>query len=313
MLHHELEGRVDELVEEVERLENQRAELLVELVIKVVKEVTKGDVRSVNMGNGRNGCLYKEFIACNPKDYDVNEVQTRVREVAVGMTWEDFMDFIRLEFCPNNEMQKLETKFWCHAMVGAGHAAYTDRFYKLARLVPHLVTPKNKRIKRYIYSLTPQIRVMVAATEPTTIQSAELGRKENVRDDNKRFKTGRVFATITKPVRKEYTSTSPKCTNCSFHHNPEMPCRKCTNYNHLGNFARDCRVGPRMVTLVSARNPTTARGACFECCGTDHYKAAYPWLNRAPRPGENFKTNLWLLREVKVMETMEIRHVEEHS
>ncbi|GKC34742.1 putative reverse transcriptase domain-containing protein [Tanacetum coccineum] len=154
---------------------------------------------------------------------------------------------------------------------------------------------------------------MVAATEPTTIQSAvlkagmltdeairngslkkntekrgnsgELSRKENVRDDNKRSRTGRVFATITNPVRKEYTGTTPKCTNCSFHHNPEMPCRKCTNCNRLGHFARDCRAGPRMVTLVSARNPTTARGACFECGGTDHYKAACPRLNRAPRLG----------------------------
>ncbi|GJS87407.1 ribonuclease H-like domain-containing protein [Tanacetum coccineum] len=30
----------------------------------------QGDVRSVNMGNSRNGCSYKEFMACNPKDYD---------------------------------------------------------------------------------------------------------------------------------------------------------------------------------------------------------------------------------------------------
>ncbi|GKB08558.1 hypothetical protein Tco_0836870 [Tanacetum coccineum] len=52
------------------------------------------------------------------------------------------------------------------------HATYTDRFYELARLVPYLVTPKNKRIKRYIYGLALQIRGMVAAMEPTTIQKA---------------------------------------------------------------------------------------------------------------------------------------------
>ncbi|GKC19632.1 putative reverse transcriptase domain-containing protein [Tanacetum coccineum] len=57
-------------------------------------------------------------------------------------------------------------------MVGAGHAAYIDRLHELARLVPHLVTPENKRIERYIYSLAPQIRGMVAATEATTIQRA---------------------------------------------------------------------------------------------------------------------------------------------
>ncbi|GJT34819.1 putative reverse transcriptase domain-containing protein [Tanacetum coccineum] len=156
---------------------------------------------------------------------------------------------------------------------------------------------------------------MVAVTEPTIIQSdvlkagmltddairnrslktntekrgnvGELSRNENVRDDNKRSRTGRAFVTITNHVRNEYTGTTPKCTNCSYHHNPEMPCRKCTNCNRFGYFARDCRAEPRMVTLVNARNPTTARGACFECGGTDHYKAACPRLNRAPRPGGN--------------------------
>nr|GFC98779.1 reverse transcriptase domain-containing protein [Tanacetum cinerariifolium] len=35
-------------------------------------------------------------------------------------------------------------------MVMAGYAAYTDRFHELARLVPHLVTPKNRRIERVV-------------------------------------------------------------------------------------------------------------------------------------------------------------------
>ncbi|GKA37042.1 hypothetical protein Tco_0723607 [Tanacetum coccineum] len=29
-----------------------------------------GDVRNVIVNNGRDGCSYKEFLACNPKDYD---------------------------------------------------------------------------------------------------------------------------------------------------------------------------------------------------------------------------------------------------
>nr|GEU40103.1 hypothetical protein [Tanacetum cinerariifolium] len=124
-------------------LENQQAELVVELVIKVVKEVTKGDFRSVNVDNGQNGCSYKELMACNPKDYDgkggaivytcwiesgisPGHEWTRGREAAVGMTWEDFKGLMRKEFCPNNELQKLESEFWCHAMVGAGHDVYTD-------------------------------------------------------------------------------------------------------------------------------------------------------------------------------------------
>ncbi|GKF98511.1 reverse transcriptase domain-containing protein [Tanacetum coccineum] len=86
------------------------------------------------------------------------------------MSWEDFKILTREEFYPNNKMQKLETELWNHVMVGAGHATYTDRFHELARLVPHLVIPKSKKVERYVYGLAPQIRGMVAATEPKTIQ-----------------------------------------------------------------------------------------------------------------------------------------------
>ncbi|GKB99549.1 putative reverse transcriptase domain-containing protein [Tanacetum coccineum] len=186
-----------------------------------------------------------------------SQIHTQSQETAVFMAWEDFKTLMREEFCPINEIHKLETEFWNHAMVGASHAAYTDRFHELARLVPHLVTPKNKRIERYIYGLAPQIRGMVAATEPTTIQKAMQKADRNVKDDNKRTRTGNDFATTANLVRREYTGAAPKIVE----------------------------VVPRMVNLVNARNPTAAHGARFECGSIDHFKAACPRLNQAQRPG----------------------------
>ncbi|GKE21058.1 reverse transcriptase domain-containing protein [Tanacetum coccineum] len=154
-----------------------------------------GDVVNDNIwGDVSRGCTYKEFLACNPKEYNgkggaivythwikkmelVHDMSRcrdnqKVKYAAgsfVGMSWEDFKTLTREEFCPSNEMQKLETELWNYAMVGAGHAAYTNRFHELARLVPHLVTPEGKRIRRYVYGLVPQIREMVAATKLRTI------------------------------------------------------------------------------------------------------------------------------------------------
>ncbi|GJY15299.1 reverse transcriptase domain-containing protein [Tanacetum coccineum] len=102
----------------------------------------------------------------------VNRTRTLSRDVAVSMSWNDFKFMMIEEFCPSHKMQKLETKLWNHIMVGAGHAAYTDRFHELARLVPHLVTPEIWKIKRYMYSLAPQMRRMVATMEPKTMQKA---------------------------------------------------------------------------------------------------------------------------------------------
>ncbi|GKD51971.1 putative reverse transcriptase domain-containing protein [Tanacetum coccineum] len=55
------------------------------------------------------------------------------------MSWNDFKFMMIQEFCRSHEMQKLESELWNHAMVGASHVAYTDRFYELARLVPYLI------------------------------------------------------------------------------------------------------------------------------------------------------------------------------
>nr|GEX46154.1 hypothetical protein [Tanacetum cinerariifolium] len=113
-------------------------------------------------------CSYKEFLACNPKEYDGKGV-------------------------------------------GAGHAAYTDRFHELARLVPHLVTPKSRKIERYVYGLALQIRRMVAATELKTVQKAI--KDKNGRDNNKRTRTGNVFATTVSLVGRENTEEARQDSN----------------------------------------------------------------------------------------------------
>nr|GEX53852.1 putative reverse transcriptase domain-containing protein [Tanacetum cinerariifolium] len=64
----------------------------------------------------------------------------------------------------------------------------------------------------------------------------------NVRDDNKRNRTGNAFATTANSVRGEYT----------------------------GHFAKDYRDVPRNVNPVNARNPTAR--VCYECGSTDHVR-----------------------------------------
>ncbi|GKE50715.1 putative reverse transcriptase domain-containing protein, partial [Tanacetum coccineum] len=157
------------------------------------------------------------------------------------------------------------------------HEAYTDRFHKLARLVPHLVTPKNKRIER-----TGSLK---KNTEKRG-NNRESSKDGKARDDNKRSRIGRAFATTTNTSMREYIG-APKCANCNYHHSPESPCRTCINCNRFGHFARDCRVMLRIVNPMNARKLNASREACFECGSTKHYKAVCPRLNRAPRQGGN--------------------------
>ncbi|GJV23428.1 retrovirus-related pol polyprotein from transposon TNT 1-94 [Tanacetum coccineum] len=237
-------GGIDKVPDSSMVIAQQLQDLLPTIITQVGNRASniQGDVRSANIKKmesvqDMSGCGANQKVKYTAGlfidkalTWWKTQVQTRGQEVAVGITWEDF---------------------------------------RLARLVPHLVTPENKRIERYIDGLALQNRAMVVATEPTTIQSdvlkaemltdeairngslrkntkkrgngGELSRDGNVRDDNKRSRTGRAFATITNPVRKEYT------------------------------------------------------GAYFECGGTDHYKAACPRLNRALRQGGNGQNILMVI------------------
>ncbi|GJV62804.1 putative reverse transcriptase domain-containing protein [Tanacetum coccineum] len=287
----------------------------------VVNENVQENVGNVLVNGNRVGCSYKEFLACNPKEYDGkggavvltrwtekmknvqdmsgcsndqkvkytggsfvgkaltwwnSQIRTLSREVAVSMSWNDFQFMMIQEFCPSHEMQKLDSKLWNHAMVGAGHATYTDRFHELARLVPHLISG----------TLTDEAVRNGSIKKVKKIGNVEETSKDkNGRDDNKRTRTGNVFTTTVNHVGRENMGTWSKCTTCDSYHAPGGPWRTCFNCNRLSHLAKDCIGVPRNEDLVNARNPTVR--ACYECGSTDHVRSACPRLNRAQEPEGN--------------------------
>ncbi|GKD24522.1 putative reverse transcriptase domain-containing protein, partial [Tanacetum coccineum] len=101
---------------------------------------------------------------------------------------------------------------WNHVMVEANHAAYTDRFHELARLVPHLVTPEGKRFERYIASTLTDEDLRNGSIKKNHEKRGNKGepsKDRNVRDENKRTRTGNVFATTANAVRGGYTGIEP--------------------------------------------------------------------------------------------------------
>ncbi|GJZ31213.1 reverse transcriptase domain-containing protein [Tanacetum coccineum] len=148
------------------------AQHLESIIPQIITPVTT-NVNNATGGNGNggnDGYSYKTFTSCNPKEFDgkggtvaltrwIENIKSvfdnsGCREAAIGMSWNDFRALLMEELCPSNEIEKLENEFWNLTMVGANHVAYTDRFHKLAKLVPHMVTPESSRIKRLEYSLT---------------------------------------------------------------------------------------------------------------------------------------------------------------
>nr|GEX83260.1 reverse transcriptase domain-containing protein [Tanacetum cinerariifolium] len=126
-----------------------------------------------------------------------------------------------LKYLSWNNPNKVEIEN--HAIVAAGHAAYTDRFHELPRLVPHLVTPKGKTIER---------NGSIKKNHEKRVNGGEPSKDRNVRNDKKRTRIGNALAKITNREGREST----------------------------GHFAKDCRVVPRNVNPINARNPAQRPG-----------------------------------------------------
>ncbi|GKD20695.1 putative reverse transcriptase domain-containing protein [Tanacetum coccineum] len=298
---------------------------------QIVTQVTN-NVNNANGGNGgnggNNGCTFKGFMACNPKEYDGKgvkyaassfankaltwwntQVQARGREGAIGMSRTYFKALLVEELCPSNEMEKLESDFWNHKMMGANHVGYTYRFHELAKLVPHLVTPESSRIKRYIAGLAPEIQGMLRVTQPTTIQSAilrvgiltnevvscgtltkgnekikdveESSKHRSGRNDDKRAKVSKGFMATT-THKNEYVGPLPKCTKCLAHHPKDRLCLVCFNCQKPGHIARNCHSPIKQVATINAVRGGYEPGTCYECGSCEHYQNTYPKLNLAP-------------------------------
>ncbi|GJR12359.1 putative nucleotidyltransferase, ribonuclease H [Tanacetum coccineum] len=221
----------------------QQLQAIITQVANNANNANNGNNGGGNGNEGNNGCSYKTFQSCNPKEYDgkggaitltrwiekmenvIDNSGSRGRVAALAMSWNDFKALMVEEFCPSNEMEKLENEFWNHKMVGANHAAYTDRFHELAKLVPHLVTPETSRIK----------------SERDNLME-ELVKTRRSWKDNKKAKKGTGFVAAA-PFRNEVTSSTPRCGKCKTLHTDNEPCKEADGKKvEVDRIIRDCKL-----------------------------------------------------------------------
>nr|GEU49836.1 reverse transcriptase domain-containing protein [Tanacetum cinerariifolium] len=163
----------------------------------VVNENVQENVRNVLVNGNWIGCSYKEFLACNPKEYDG-------KGGAIVLTrWIEKMKNVQeMSGCSIDQ----KVKYTAGSFMGK---ALT--FHELARLVPHLVTPESRKIKRNGSIKKVEKRGHVG----------ESSKDKNGRDDNKRTRIGNAFASTTNPVGRDNTGV-PRNVNHVNARNPTV-------------------------------------------------------------------------------------------
>ncbi|GJW18943.1 putative reverse transcriptase domain-containing protein [Tanacetum coccineum] len=159
-------------------------------------------------------------------------------------------------------------------MVGANHAGYTGQFHELAKLVPHLVTPESSCIKRYIVGLALEIRGMLRATQPTTIQSSIL--RSGILTDE-----AVSCGTLTKGNEKR-KGVGEINKQGSGRNNDKRAKASKGFVAKLGHYARNFCMPIKHVAPINAVRGGYEPGTCYECGSREHYQNTYPKLNLAP-------------------------------
>ncbi|XP_022030456.1 uncharacterized protein LOC110931367 [Helianthus annuus] len=160
-----------------------------------------------------------------------------------NLSWAQFVALIKENYCPQHEVEKIESDFLSLVMKNLDCQAYLTSFNTMSRLVPYLVTLEPKRIARFIGGLAPKIKASVKASRPTTFRSAadlslsltldtarlrslknsEEGKRKREDDNSQRSDKKRKGNTDHKKNSgsnkgNQQTDEKPKCKTCQKRH-----------------------------------------------------------------------------------------------
>ncbi|GKE29291.1 hypothetical protein Tco_1444675 [Tanacetum coccineum] len=133
----------------------------------VANENIHENVRNVLVNGNRIGCSYKDFLDCNPKEYDGKG------GVVVLTRWIEKMESVHdMSVCSIDQ----KVKYTAGLFVGKALTWWNSQIGTLSREVAKVEKRENVR---------------------------ETSKDKNSRDDNKRTRNGNVFATTVNPIGRE--------------------------------------------------------------------------------------------------------------
>ena len=77
-------------------------------------------------------------------------IQIEGRQKINALNWSEFKGIVTKRFCPTNEREQIENKFFTHKMVDVNVREYNTKFLQYLKLVPYLTESKSVMIGRYI-------------------------------------------------------------------------------------------------------------------------------------------------------------------
>ncbi|GKA72088.1 putative reverse transcriptase domain-containing protein [Tanacetum coccineum] len=228
-----------------------------------------------------------------------SQVATMGLEAANQIGWTEMRRLMTEEFCPIEEIQRMEHELWNLKVKEFDITAYTKRFHELVQLCPEMVPSERKKIEAYIRGLTDNIKGTVIGSKPTSLNEAvRMAHALNNNRDNTRHnqqnnqRQGNARAMTTAPAEQGgYAGNKPLCNRCGKHHFGY--CKVvCSNCGKAGHMARDCK-GKAIATGANARPTVT----CYDCGEKGHTRNYCP--KRRDPQGEEARGRAYVIRDAE--------------
>ncbi|GJR54094.1 putative reverse transcriptase domain-containing protein [Tanacetum coccineum] len=258
-----------------------------------------------------------------------SQVATLGLEVVNAKSWNDMKIMMREEFCPPEEIQRMEVELWNLRVKDSNISAYTQRFNELVLLCPEMVPSEKKKVEAYLRGLPENIKGETTSSRPVVLNEAVRmahtlmeqklqAKAERIAESNKRkwennnnnndnqrnyrnnnrhnqnnnqrHGNARALAT-TQNAGANQTGVASKCNRYEICHFGQcLP--KCYNCGKMGHKEKDCR-------SKNVASGTNARSAvvCYECGERGHKSNAYPKI--ADRQGGNVRGQAFLIRDAE--------------
>ncbi|GKA45289.1 putative reverse transcriptase domain-containing protein [Tanacetum coccineum] len=258
-----------------------------------------------------------------------SQVATRGLEAANQIGWTEMKRLMTEEFCPIEEIQRMEHELWNLKVKDFDISAYTQRFHELVQLCLEMVPTERKKIDAYIRGLTDNIKGTVIGSKPTSLnesvrmahtlmeqkvqarikriaegnkrkwessQGGNNGNNRNNNRDNTRHnqqnnqRQGNARAMTTAPGEQGgYAGNKPLCNRYRKHHFGY--CKVvCNNCGKAGHMARDCK-GKAIATGANARPTVT----CYDCGEKGHTRNYCP--KRKDPQGEEARGRAYVIKD----------------
>ncbi|GJZ78902.1 putative reverse transcriptase domain-containing protein, partial [Tanacetum coccineum] len=212
-----------------------------------------------------------------------SQVATSGMEAVTRKTWAEMKVMMTEEFCPPEEIQRMENELWNLRVKETDISSYTTRFNELALLCPGMVPTEQKKVEAYIRGLSENIKGEVTSSEPTTLNKAVrmahtlMEQKVKARAEREADNKKRKWENFQGGSSSGGGNNNSNRNNNNYSNNRNYNSNRNNNQNQYRNTNRNNQNNQRhgnvrAMTNVGNQN-TNEAGQNVKCnkCGMQHY------------------------------------------